>query len=444
MVTLACLAAGSAIVVIQHAYGVSTLAASLAAVRDWQAGGRLNAPLTAPAALLVSPLCLLPLRAAALLTGAAGVIALLLSLTALVGPIARRYGRPRFPAVLAALLLALLVAPVRATLGLGGLDLLLFGLITADVIALRRSARARSRAAWSPDRSGGPGTATSSPDRSGGPHSRVTSSPDRSGGPSSRAAWPPDRSPSRLRKVWVTGAWAGVGTGIATAVAVGPWLFILYFAVTRRWRAAVTATVTALTLFGAALLVAPGPAPILPGLARSGPFDVPDNQSLAGVLARLYDSTSTPVLIWLSFAGLLIAVGLIRARSAHADGDEVTACTLIGLTGAAVGPVSRVHSLIWLVPAVLALIEAAARRWVTVRRPQSRRFPGAGFAAVALIAYLALVAAPRWLVGWNGYAFILILLLNSLPWRPGVAPAMLSRRPRPIPRAPAIPGPRGP
>jgi alpha-1,2-mannosyltransferase len=162
------------------------------------------------------------------------------------------------------------------------------------------------------------------------------------------------------------------------------------------------------------------------------------------VLARLYDSTSTPVLIWLSFAGLLIAVGLIRARSAHADGDEVTACTLIGLTGAAVGPVSRVHSLIWLVPAVLALIEAAARRWVTVRRPQSRRFPGAGFAAVALIAYLALVAAPRWLVGWNGYAFILILLLNSLPWRPGVAPAMLSRRPRPIPRAPAIPGPRGP
>ncbi|WP_433372442.1 glycosyltransferase 87 family protein [Actinoplanes sp. CA-142083] len=400
MVILACVAAG---LLLQRAYGVSTLAASLAAVRDWHAGGRLTAPLTAPAAVLVSPLCLLPLGAAALLVAATGVMSLLLSLIALAGPVARRYGRPRFPAVLAALALALLAAPVRATLGLGCLDLILFGLITADVIALRRSAWARSRATW----------------------------------------WP-DRSSSRLRKIWATGAWAGFGTGIATAVAIGPCLFIVYFAVTRQWRAAVTATVTALTLLGAALLVAPGPAPILPGLARSGPFDVPDNQSLAGVLARLYESTSTPVLIWLSFAGLLIAVGMIRARSAHTDGDEITAFTLIGLTGAAVGPVSRVHSLIWLLPAVLILVDAAARRWVIIRRPQTRRFPGAGFAAAALLTYVMLVAGPRWMVGWNGYAFILILLLNSLPWRPGVAPAVpVRRRPQPIRQAPAIPGPRG-
>ncbi|MFI5893215.1 glycosyltransferase 87 family protein [Actinoplanes sp. NPDC051513] len=407
VVALAGLAAGSAILFLHHAYGVSTLAASLAAVRDWQAGDRLDAPLTAPAALLISPLSLLPLRAAAVLTAVTGVVALVLALVALAGPVARRYGRPRFPIILAAVLLALAAAPVRATLGLGCLDLLLFGLVTADVIALRRAAWARSRATWWPDPSDG-------------------------------------RPPARLRRMWATGAWAGLGTGIATALAIGPCLFIVYFAVTRQWRAAVTATITALTVLGAALLVAPGPAPILPGLARSGPFDVPDNQSLAGVLARLYDSTSTPVLIWLSFAGLLMAVGMIRARSAHHDGDEIAACTLIGLTGAAVGPISRVHSLIWLLPAVLILIDAAARRRTAARRPQSRRFPGAGFAAAAVLTYVLLVADPRWTAGGNGYAFILILLLNALPWRPGVAPAVpVRRRPQQLRRAPAIPGPRG-
>ena len=53
----------------------------------------------------------------------------------------------------ARVILALTLEPVRAGLGLGRLDLLLFGLIGADVVALRRSAWASSRAAWWPGRS---------------------------------------------------------------------------------------------------------------------------------------------------------------------------------------------------------------------------------------------------------------------------------------------------
>ena len=68
------------------------------------------------------------------------------------------------------------------------------------------------------------------------------------------------------------------------------------------------------------------------------------------------------MLLWLSFALLLIAVGFIRARSAHADGDEIAAFTLIGLTGAIVGPVTATHELIWVLPAVLILVDAAARQ----------------------------------------------------------------------------------
>jgi alpha-1,2-mannosyltransferase len=254
-----------------------------------------------------------------------------------------------------------------------------------------------------------------------------------------------------LRRGWATGAWAGVGIGTGTALAVSPIIFLVYLVVSRQWRAATTAVVTAVTLIVGALLIAPGATAtwlltVLPKLDRAAPLDDPANQSLAGVLARLYDSTSTPVLIWLSFAVLLLAVGMIRARSAHADGDEIAAFTLAGLTGAAIGPVCRIHELIWLLPTALILVDAAARLRVTARRPRPRRIPGAGHAVAAGLVFLVAALDPRWTTRWNGYAFILILLLNALGWRPGAAPAGPIRRrpPQPLRRVPAvIPGPRG-
>ena len=385
----------------------------------------------------------MPPPAAGALLALVGVSALVLALIALAGPIARRYGRARLPAVLIALVLALPLAPIRATLGLGSLDLLLFGLVTADVVALRRSAWARSRAAWWP----GP-PASRPPSLLLGRFSSLLLGRFSSllllcrfsSLPGGCVSWLGRGGVSWLRRGWATGAWAGVGTGIATALAIGPGLFIAYLAVTRQWRAAVTATITAATLLAAGSLAAPG-ATWLPRPNRL--LDDPLNQSLAGVLARLYDSTTTPILIWLSFSALLVAVGLTRARSAHTDGDEIAAFTLVGLTGAAVGPVTRIHELVWIVPAILILVDAAAHRRVTTKGPKARRHPGLGFAIAAALVYSLTLADPRWTAGWNGYAFTLILLLNALPWRPGVAPAIPARRqPQPLRRAPAIPGPR--
>jgi alpha-1,2-mannosyltransferase len=182
---------------------------------------------------------------------------------------------------------------------------------------------------------------------------------------------------------------------------------------------------------------------MLPRLDRPGVAS-PGNQSLAGVLARLYDSAATPTLVWLSFSLLLVAVGVTRARSAHADGDEITAFTLIGLTSAAVGPLSPRHELIWVVPAVLILADAAARRRVAARLPRSRRGAGLGHALAAAAVYLLFAGDPSWTLDGNATAFVLIVLLNALPWRPGAAPAGPPRRPLPVhTRVPAIPGPRG-
>jgi len=425
VVTLACLGAIFAIAVFLQLYGLSALAVDHAAVRGWLTGDDLYAYRTAghlgtdtpPAtAILLAPLAVLPLAVAGWLIALAGVAALLLATIALVGPVARRYGKSRRTAVLIAWGLALLAEPVRATLGLGHLDLVVFGLIVADVVALRRSAWARRRATWWPG--------------------RPASQPSYRRGPV-----------DLLRRVWHTGGWAGVGVGVATALAVGPVLFVAYLAITRQWRAAVTALTTAATLVLGALLVAPSATAVwfgtvLPQIDRS--VDDPGNQSLAGVLARLYDAAGIPLLVWLPFAGLLLAVGMIRARAAHADGDEITAFTLIGLTGAAVCPVSRVHELVWLLPAVLIMVDTAARRRIAARRPRPRPLAGVDYAAAATLVYLLCAVSPRWMLGWNAYAFVVIVLLNVLAGRPGAAPALpVTRRPAQIRRQPAIPGPRG-
>jgi alpha-1,2-mannosyltransferase len=360
------------------------------------------------AAALLAPLSALPLATAAWLLALAGLTALVLAAFALAGPVARRYGRRRGPVALVAAALALLAEPVRASIGLGHLDVVVFGLIVADVVALRRAAWARRRAAWWP-------------------------------GPA--ASRPPRGRFDGLRRSWSTGTWGGAGIGLATALAGGPAVFILYLLVIRRWRPAMIAIGTATTLTLGGLLVEPGG--LLQPIDHAGAIGDPANQSLAGLLARLYDSASTPVLVWLSFAALLLAVGLIRARAAHADGDEIAAFTLVGLTGAAIAPVTMSHELVWVLPAVLILLDAAARVRIG-RRPRPRRFTGSGYAAGAFVAYLVVLLPAGWTAGWNAYALAVIVLMNALPWRPAVVPARLpARRPAGPARVPAIPGPRG-
>lgn len=432
VVGLACVGILAAITTIAQRYGFSSLAVDRGAVASWlagdglyayrAAGSQLGTALPPPAALLVAPAAVLPLAVAGWALALAGVAALALALIVLAGPVARRYGRRRWPVVLAAGALALTVEPVRAALGLGTLDLLAFGLVTADIVALRRGAWALRRARWWPRR---------------------------------RAAVMP---PPRLRRVWAEGRWAGAGIGLATALTVSPVFFIAYLAVTKQWRAVLTAAGTTLTVAAGALLVAPHETAAWVGevlwrIDRSGPIDAPANQSLAGVLARLYDSASTPLLLWLSFSMLLIAVGLIRARSAHADGDEVAAFTLVGLTAAIAGPVTGTQELMWMLPAVLILVDAAARRQASARRPLPGRprHPGAGLAAAAALTYLLVVLAPMGNLtdplSGNAYALALILLVNTLPWRPGAAPAVpsdpwVTRRPTtiPPPREPLVRG----
>jgi alpha-1,2-mannosyltransferase len=215
-----------------HRYGLVDLAAQRAAVRSWADGGGLygyrsaenglGTTLPPVAALALAPLAFLPLWMAGVLLGALGVGALVLALIAL-----GRSGGPALPAAALAGRVrgrgaGVTLEPVRAALGRGDLDLLAFGLITADVVALRRGAWATQPC-------------------------RLVAGTAGLGG----------RAPGWCGAAGIPAQWAGVGTGLAAALTVGPVLFLGYFAVTRQWRAALTGLATVVALLGTAVLAAP-------------------------------------------------------------------------------------------------------------------------------------------------------------------------------------------
>jgi alpha-1,2-mannosyltransferase len=389
------------------------------AVVWWSEGGDLY-QFTAPqttlgftyppfAALAMLPMVVLAAQTAGWINALAGITALAMVVFAIVGPITDRYGWPRWFAVGVAVPLAGATEPVRETIGFGQVNLILLALIVADLVALRW--RGQSAVA--------------------GDTEPVAPTP---------LTW--------LRDAWLGGAFAGVGVGLATAVKLTPGLFILYFLVTRQWRTAFTAIGTAagatvFTYLFAGHESATYFGTVIWDTTRVGAVDATPNQSLAGLLARAYDSPVTPGLMWLAFSGLLLAVGLSRARTAHAEGDELAAFTLVGLTANVICPISWTHHLVFLVPALVILVDSALRRRRAVRGFNIGRFPalaGLRHATAALGLYLLIVVSPIWryehklpaishyadgrfgALMENSIALALILIVVLLPWRQGAEP----------------------
>ncbi|MGI5212655.1 glycosyltransferase 87 family protein [Plantactinospora sp. CA-290183] len=439
IVAVVCYAAWLAVVTFGRPYNFFDMKIYHGAV-VWWAGGHELYDFIAPrttlgftyppfAGLVMLPMAKIPLGLAGWLNGIASVAALALVLAALLKQITDRLGWSLWFTVGIAVPLAVALEPVRETIGYGQVNLLLFGLIMADMVALR----------WRARRGG-----------------RVN----------------PVDGP--LRRLWFSGAWAGVGIGLATSVKLTPALFIVYLVLTRQWRAAMTAIGTALAVTLGTFAIAGRESTtyftsVLWQTERVGAADMTPNQSLAGVLARLYDSIETPTLLWLSFAMLILAVGLSRASHAHSDGDELTAFTLVGLTTNVISPISWSHHLVWVIPAMVVLADAASRRRAASRGPAQRAgfavtganaavlgglrtpiwFPtltGLRHGGAAIGLYLLFLISPIWpyehqlpemshyqdgLFGAlmeNSLALALIVLVAALPWRPNAEPAFYPER----------------
>ena len=218
--------------------------------------------------------------------------------------------------------------------------------------------------------------------------------------------------------------WAGLGIGLATAIKLTPGLFILYLLVTRRWRAAGVAVATAITATLLAAAVMPEESRIFWTEAiwntdRIGVLSFVSNQSLQGVLARIDPSNPNP-LVWLVCVLGVLAIWFVRIRQVQRrGGDEMTGIALTGVTGCLVSPVTWIHHLVWLVPALVLLVDGGLRATGSRRR---------WLLGAAIGAYLVLCSSIVWLWRWNlsgvdeflggsAYVWISLALLIGLPIR---------------------------
>jgi alpha-1,2-mannosyltransferase len=254
------------------------------------------------AALVLTPLAAVGFDAAAAAVSVGTAAAVTLTTWWFVGPLADRYGWPRWFAVAVAVPLVCALEPVRETMGFGQVNLLLVALVLADLGALRRGARFAGV---------GIGLAAA----------------------------------VKLTPAFFVLYLLVTGRGRAAGVAVGT---------------AAAATVLAAAVAPAASWQFWGEA--LWRTSRVGRYDYTGNQSWMGLLARLTDPHPPSRLLWLAGAAAIAGYGLWRARRAWRAGDDLAGLTVAGLAAGLVSPISWTHHLYWVVPALVLLLAAAAER----------------------------------------------------------------------------------
>ncbi len=157
----------------------------------------------------------------------------------------------------------------------------------------------------------------------------------------------------------------GIATGLAAAVKLTPLLFVPFLLLTRRFRAALSCTGTFLACELVTFVVSPASstsywtkALFSPG--RAGDLSIVDNQNLSAALDRLHhaivpDTVLLPVLLAVTAGGLWLAA------VAHRRSSPMLGVLICAGTGLLVSPISWVHHMVWVVPAILWLALAADR-----------------------------------------------------------------------------------
>jgi alpha-1,2-mannosyltransferase len=185
----------------------------------------------------------------------------------------------------------------------------------------------------------------------------------------------------------------GIATGLAAGFKLTPAIFVVYFLITRRYRAAMAAAITFVVTIVAGFAVMPRTSAHFWDITfldpqRVSPVQNTENQSLLGALARNLHSSHV-LALWLGVAVVVAAAGLALAASAQRRGDEALGFSLCALTGLLVSPISWTHH--WVI-AVPALLLAALSLYRDDTRNRWARISGA--AAVTALA----------VIGWANFA----------------------------------------
>jgi alpha-1,2-mannosyltransferase len=185
----------------------------------------------------------------------------------------------------------------------------------------------------------------------------------------------------------------GIATGLAAGFKLTPAIFVAYFLITRRYRAAATAAVTFAVTVIAGFAVMPRTSAHFWDITflnpqRVSPVQNTENQSLLGAMAR---NLHTPhvLAVWLGVAIVVAVAGLALAARAQRRGDEALGFSLCALTGLLVSPISWTHH--WVIAVPVCLLAALSLYRDDTRKRWARIL---GMVAIAVLA----------VIGWANFA----------------------------------------
>jgi membrane-associated phospholipid phosphatase len=225
--------------------------------------------------------------------------------------------------------------------------------------------------------------------------------------------------------------WKGWGLGLAIAIKLTPAVFLPWLVISRKWKrfGGTLGWLVGATVVGLVLLW-PSAGDYMFRASRDttrfGANDIPGNQSVRGMLLRLFgpDGAHNAERLWLLAAVVLVAIGTYQAWRCERDGNRLAAVGVLAALSIAVSPISWVHHLVWLALPIAAL--AAAGRWRLV----------AGWAVVLTISFPSLGNALGWglLTNVQGLtAVAAVFLLPHLTRAAGRYDESCSSRPAPQP-----------
>jgi alpha-1,2-mannosyltransferase len=160
--------------------------------------------------------------------------------------------------------------------------------------------------------------------------------------------------------------------GLATAVKLTPGVFLVYLLITRQWRTFWVATIVTTLLTVLPLLVIREDTlefwfSALLDPERLGSNAGTTNQSMRGMLLRLYMNDTVTSVIWVAAVAVVAWYGFRGAYRAYQAKDPLTAVALVGLMAVLLSPVAWIHHLAWVVVVLGAIVgdgRDRVRLWV--------------------------------------------------------------------------------